>query len=204
MFTKTKIFNVTLSTLLLAKEVDNADTDNSNEVKILNRFYPIALEATLQDLDLDSLSAPITLELIEELENNTWNYVYKFPNNCALLRRLASGFDVDNKSTFIPKRTGIHNAQKVIFTNQYQAVADTIPEDVPLEAFSASAGLALAYNLAFLSAPLLVGKGAKALKRDIKADYVIAKMEAQEVDATENFTYEDPSQRSEFVEARLS
>ena len=203
-FTKTKIFNITLSTLLLAKEVDNADTDKSNEVKVLNRFWDNALEGTLQDLDLDSLSTPIVLELLEELSEGVWNYAYKYPNNCAFLRRLVSGFDLDNKSTHLPKRVSIHNGQRVIFTNEYQASAECIPKDVPLEAFSAPAGLALAYNLAILAAPLLVGKGAKALKRDIKTDYIVAKMEAQEVDATENFNYEDAEQRSEFVEARLS
>lgn len=203
-FTKTKIYNIAFSALLLAKEISNADTDESNEVKVLNTFWETALESTLQDLDLDSLSQPIPLELIEELTDGPWKYAYKFPTNCAFLRRIKSQFETDNRSTHISKRTGIHNGQKAIFTDEYQAVGDCIPKDVPLEAMNAMAGLALAYKLAMLSAPLIVGKGSKALRREIKEDYVVSKLEAQETDSLENFNYESDSQRSEFVEARLS
>ncbi len=203
-FTKTEIYNLALSALLLGEEVSEIDTSTTNSVLVLNRFWDIALQATLQDLDLDSLSQPITLELIEKLENEPWTYVYKYPTNCAFLRRIESLFPTDNKSTHISKRTGIFNGQKAIYTDESEAVGECIPKDAPIEAFNAMAVLAVAYKLAFLSAPLLVGKGAKTLRKEIKEDYVIAKIEAQETDSLENFNYESESQRSELVEARLS
>ena len=66
------------------------------------------------------------------------------------------------------------------------------------------AAMAIAYKLALLSAPLLVGKGAKTLRKEISENYIIAKGEAQETDSLENFNYESDWERSEFVEARLS
>ena len=204
-FTKEEIYNLTLSTLLLSEEVIEISTTKSNNVKILNRFYNIAFQSTLQDLDLDSLSQPITLELIEELpEDHVWDYAYKYPTNCVFFRRIESGVATDNRSTHIAKRTGIHDGQKVIFTNKYQAIAECIPKDVPLEALSPMAALTVSYKLAFLSSPLLVGKGAKTLRKEIREDYAISKLEAQETDVLENFKYESDWQRSEFVEERLS
>ena len=203
-FTKVKIYNTALSALLISREITDVETNTSNDVKNLNIYWDIALESTLQDLDLDSTSQPITLELIEELTDEPWQYAYKYPAKCVFLRRLKSLVPTDTKSTHISKRTGQYNNQKAIFTDEYQAIAECIPKDVPLETLSAMAGLAVAYKLAFLAAPLVVGKGAKTLRKEIKQDYVIAKLEAQETDANENFVYETEWQRSEFVEARLS
>lgn len=204
-FTKEEIYNLALSALLLSDEVIEISTSKSNNISVLNRFYNVAFQSTLQDLDLDCLSQPIPLELIEELTDDpVWQYVYKYPSNCAFLRRIESGFAVDRKSTHISKRTGLHNGQKAIFTNESQAVAECIPKDAPLEALSPMAAMAIAYKLALLSAPLMVGKGAKTLRKEINENYIIAKTEAQETDKLENFNYESDWQRSEFVEARLS
>lgn len=204
-YTKEEIYNLALSALLLSEEVTEISTSKSNNIKILNRFYPIALKATLQDLDLDGLSETVTLELIEELPtDHKWRYAYKYPTNCALFRRIDTERLTDTKSTFINKKTGIYNGQKVIYTNEYQATIEYIPKDVPLEYMDAMAGLALAYKLAELSAPLLVGKGAKKLREEIRALYVTYKLDAQETDMTENMVMEPDWQRSEYVEERLS
>lgn len=204
--TKPKIYNLALSALLLAKQVIDTETDKSNEVKVLNLHYDIALETTLQDLDLDSLSMPVTLELLANLDDDTipWQYVYKYPSNCTYFRRIVSGQVTDNKSTHIAKRVALYDGEKAIFTDEITAQAEIIPTAVPLEALSGMAGMAVAYQLAYLSAPLIVGKGAKSLREIIMRDYLVAKSEAQEIDATENFNYESDWQRSEFVQARLS
>lgn len=202
-YTKVKIYNLALSALMLAKEVVEIDTDRSNEVRVLNTHWDVALESTLKDLDLDILSTPIELELIEELDEGPWGYAYKYPTNCAHLRRIVSGFLTDNNRTHIAKRVAMYEGQKAIFTNEDVAVAECIPNDIPLAALSSMAGMALAYKLAYLSAPLVVGKGSKNLRDDLQKAYVIAKAEAQEDDSAENFMFESDDIRSEFVAARL-
>ena len=201
---KPKIYNLTLSALLLSREVTDIATDKSNEVRILNTHYDIAFESTLQDLDLDQLSTPITLELIEKLTTGPWDFVYKYPTDCAFFRRIESGVITDNNSTHIPKRTGIFKGQAAIFTDEDKAIGECIPKTVPLNALNAMAVLALAYKLAFLSAPLIVGKGSKKLRESLQRDYLIAKGESQEMDSRENFMYEPEHLRSEWVRARLS
>lgn len=203
-FTKTQLYNLTFSSLMLSRQVSDVTSDTSNEVKTLNNFYQIALQSTLQDLDLDSTSQSAPLELIDELDNGPWKYVYKYPSNCAFFRRIESCAPTDNSDTFIPKRTGVYNGQKVIYTNEYDAVADYIPSDISLALLSPMAGLTVAYKLAMLSAPLLVGKGSKTLIDQLQMLYALSKSQAQEADGFENFNYDSPIVRSEFVSARMT
>jgi len=203
-FSKTKIYNLALSALLLSREVDNVETSKDREVKILNVHYDTAIQSTLQDLDLDSTSEEVTLELLETLSEGPWTYVYKYPSDCSFFRRIKSGCEIDNRTSHIPKKVKMYKNQKVIFTNEVNAIAELIPEDVNLAHLGSMTALCIAYRLAFLSAPLIVGKGAKTLRRDILELYTLTKSDAQENDARENFNYETDWQRSEFVEVRLS
>lgn len=204
-FTKEQIYNLALSALLLSEEVTNIASQKSNNISILNRFYDIAFQSSLQDMDLDALSTPITLELIEALpSDHLFTYAYKYPSNCVFLRRLENGVRVDRRSTHITKRVGMYEGQKAIFTDQFQAVAECIPKDIPLDALNPMAIMTVSYKLAFLSAPLVVGKGAKKLRDSLRGDYALAKHEAQETDSRENFNYDADYERSEFVEERIS
>jgi len=203
MYSKAEIYNLALGALLLNRQVLNTETDKSNQVKVLNIHYPVALNTTLSDLNLTSTAVQVTAALVAEDPNDLWLYAYKYPDNCVLFRRLQSPVVKDNPSTFLPKQVGIHEGVKVIFTNQLDAVIEYIPKDVILSHLSAAAGLALAYKLAVLSAPLIVGKGADTLRKSITTMYVVQKAEAQEKDRNENFVYDDPEVESEFVQARL-
>ena len=93
---------------------------------------------------------------------------------------------------------------KVVFTNQQDAIFEYISTNVPIESLSAMAGMAVAYRLAMMSAPLITGKGAKALLDNLKTSYAATKAEAQEHDRNENFEFVDASIRSEFVKERTS
>lgn len=201
---KSQIYNLALSALMLDKEVIEPSTDKSSVVRVLNTHYEIALSSTLEDLDLDSLSTDIALELIENLTGEIWEYVYKYPVNCAFLRRIKSEYIVDNRFSHIPKKTGLYKGQSAIYTNKFEAIAKCIPNDLNISALSVMAAMAVSYKLAFLSAPLITGKGAVKLRKDIEDHYIIAKHEAQEKDSRENFNYEDDASRSEFVTERLS
>lgn len=202
MYTKAQIFNLALGAMLLSRRIINTDTETSNENAVLNTHYDVAFQATLEDLDLDSTSTQATLALLEEDPTDHWLYAYAYPSDCVFLRRIQSSAKTDCRSTHIEKRTAIHNGAKVIFTDQEDAVVEYISKNIPLSSLSATVGLAIAYRLAMLSAPLVTGKGAAKLVADIQAKYLIAKMEAQEQDRRENFNFEDDDVSSEFVAAR--
>ena len=208
MYTKEKIFNLALGALLLQRQINNAETEKSNEANVLRSHWEVALFSTLEDLDLDETSSPVPLELIDVYPNAQWNFVYKYPTNCAFFRRVQSCFVMDNRTTHISKRVGVYTKDgltlKAIFTNKENAVGECVMKDIPLSILSANAGIAVYLKLAMLSSALVVGKGAARLIKDIETRYVIAKSKAQEKDSRENFNFESDALQSEFVEARTT
>lgn len=204
MFTKAQIFNLALGALLLQRRVIDADSDTSNEGKVLQTHWPTAWASALQDMDLDGTSTQLTLELIAENPNDLWTYAYKYPVDCVFFRRIQSLAQTDNRRTHIAKRVGVHSGQKVIFTHASEAVGEYISINTPFTALNSSAGLAVAYRLAILSAPLITGKGAEKLRKDLEERYIVLKAEAQEQDRRESFVFNDEYVESEFVDTRLS
>jgi hypothetical protein len=203
-YSKAQIYNLALGVLLLSRRIIDVDTDTTNECKILNLHYDIALAATLADLDLDSTSTQVAASLLEEQPTDLWLYSYSYPSDCALLRRIQNSVTVDNSYTHIPKRVSILDGVKVILTNQVDAILEYVSTDVPISSLSPMAGMAVAYRLAILSAPLVTGKGAKALIESIQKNYALVKAEAQEHDRNENFEFVDPIVTSDFVRERTT
>ncbi len=210
MYAKADIFNIALNALLLTNQVVDADTDTSKQATVLRQMYPIALNKTLADLDLNRTSTYFELELLSDDPDeigDLWYYAYKYPSNTVKFRRIVSSVRQDNTNTKIPFETGTltiaTTAQSVVYTNQIDAIASVIAKDVPLSSLNASAGLALGHQLAFLSSSLIVGKGAKELKKQLLDLYVGFKAEAQELDLEENPDTTPDEFQSEFVSARL-
>lgn len=203
MYTKATIFNLAKSALLLTTgNIADADTDTSTEGRIFRLHYDIALEATLEDLDLDSLSTQENLELLAEDPNNLWAFAYKYPSKCAFFRRIQSSVRKDGEDTHIEKVVRQYDGQRAIFTDQEEAIGEYIRRDVSLNQLPANAALCLAHRLAWLSAPLIVGVGANDLKEEIQKDYMIFKAAALAKDRRENENYMNPEIESSFVAHR--
>lgn len=214
MYTKAKIFNLALQALLLNRQIVDTNSDKSNEAKILTEQWDVAFKTALFDMDLDSTASDQALELLHDFTKDPptsngqpaprWSYVYKYPDKCAFFRRIVSCSVNDDKFSHNPKRVMIYNGKKGIFCDVASAIGEYIPIDFPLQTLSAPAGHAIALRLAWQSAPLIVGKGAKSLRETIKTDYAIAKAEAQAMDERESFSFQDDANLSEFVKVRMS
>lgn len=204
MYSKAQIYNLALGALLLTRQISDTDTDLSNECKVLNIHFDTAFRATLEDLDCDSTSTQAPLALIATCPVKDWKYAYLYPVDCAFLRRIQSCYRTDNRYSHIPKLTRILNNQKVILTNQCDAIVEYISVNVPLPTLSANIAMAIAYKLALLSAPLIAGKGSVQLRAQIQQLYISTKAEAQAMDRNENFNFTDPAVDSEFVAVRTT
>ncbi len=209
--TKAQIYNLTLGLLLLNRRVTNPDTESGTEVRVLNTHWETALEMALADMDLDSTASQVTLELLEDMTDDTdparlWNYAYYYPDNCAILRRLRSKVVTDNRYSHIPKQVQIYMGEKCILTNEAEAVADYITKDfdVLVNTLNSATGMAIACKLAEMAAPLITGKGAKKLVDDVRMKYAGYKAQAQRFDQQENFNFNEPETESEFVAERTS
>jgi len=202
-YTKEKIYNLAFGLLLLQRQTADTATDTSNEVKVLNTHWDIALETALTDMDLGSTSSDATLALIRTNPTDDWLYSYTYPATCVHLRRIKSSALKDNKTTRILLRVLTVSGVKTIYTNEVNAVAEIIPNNVSIATLGADAVLCIAARLAILGAPLIVGRGARTLREEIEKKYVVAKAEAQERDHRENFNFDDDIVDSEFVQARM-
>lgn len=203
MYTKTELYNLALGALLLSKKIVNADTDESTEKNILDTNFNSALYSTLEDLDLNRTADSMVLELIAEDPDDHWSFVYKYPNRAAFIRRIVSSVKKDNEDSRIPLKIGMYEGQLAIFTNQEDAEVEFVDKSIPLTALSTNAGLAVAYKLASMCSPLLVGKNTNNLKTSILEQYNYYKIEAQRHDYMENFSYETPEEQSSFVRSRM-
>ena len=204
MFSKTRIFNLSLNALLLSAQVKEADTDQSTVAKTLRQFYDLSFNGALIDMDLDSTSDSIILVLKESLPNTRWDFVYEFPTRAVHLRRIESIHRRDDEQTFIAKKVSIHLGKPSIFTDQVDACGEFIVNDMDLNSMPENVGETIALRLAINAATLLVGKGAKSLKQTLKEDYVVSKSEAQEQDRNQNLNMQTDEQRSSWVKERLS
>ncbi len=204
MFTKEKIFNLALGALLLSRRIVDATQENSNECVVLNTHWETALYAALEDMDLDSTSSQLTLALLETAPDDypEWTYVYDYPTTCLILRRIKSCVVKDNRNTRIPLKVAMRSGNKCIFTNESEAIIECVERNIDLSTLTANTGLAIAYRLAILASPLIVGKGADKVRKEIEGKYLLAKSEAQEHDARENMNYDADEVTSEFVAAR--
>ena len=202
MYTKTKLFNLTLNMLLLKKEVANSEEDSA-DARTLRTTWDAALFSTLAKMDLNRTKETKDLELLVNEPNDLWLYAYKYPSNCLRIRRLVSTERKDDESTKIEYETGLYNGQSVIFTDEYQAVIEYIPNDFALSNLNVHGGLAVAAKHAYLAAPLLIGKESIKIRQQLKEDFTIYVLEAQELDSSENLTFDSPALLSPLVRARL-
>jgi hypothetical protein len=204
MFAKADIFNLALNELLLVRRITNADTDTSNEAKVLLTNYNMAFWSTLETMDLNATSTQAVLALVATCPIKHWKYAYQYPADCVFFRRIQSHVVVDCKATHHPKLVGVFNGQRVIFANHDCAIGEYIPNSISESMLPATAALAVAQRLAILSAPLVTGKGAAALIQAIEKKFVQTKADAQALDARENFNFVSEQIESEFVLERTS
>lgn len=204
MYDKTKIFNLALSALYLQKRLSNADTDNSTEALTLNNLWETAFFSALQEMDLDSTSSTKELELVTLDPNKFWKYAYKYPTDCKFLRRIVSCYVTDDEYTNIDRKIEIMDGQKVILTNQQEAMIEYISSNVPMASLSAEAALFISYKLAKLATPLIVGKNSQEVMKTLERNYQMALLDAQEKDALETTIYQPEWMKSGLAKARLS
>lgn len=196
------IFNIALQALLIDYQTTDVWNDTDKRVKTLRTFWPLVRSKVLADLDLNKTATKVKLELLSDKTHPHWEYVYKYPTNCAKFRRVVSPFATDNSMTRVACATETVAGVAAVVTNEFDAWGEIQPIDGTLSAVNPSAGMCMGLMLAFTASALIVGKGAKDIKRDIMTEYTLMKAEAQEDDQNENVDSTTDEFKSEFVQAR--
>lgn len=154
---KVSICNKALSMLGVGKEIQNLESERSEESRSCRMFYSNALESTLRDFAWPFAKRTVTLELIQDYYSTEWRYAYRYPAMTALFRRIPSGNVIDTEETKIPHEIASDSGGLLVLTNQPSAKGE-ITRLIDNPAFyPADFVAALACRLAYYIAPRVTG-----------------------------------------------
>lgn len=152
-----KICNLALSHLGIGKEIEDLETDTSQEAEACRLFFTVAQDVTLRGFPWPFATKIEALDLVEELTADTdeWGYSYRYPSDCLKLRRVISGMRNDSPQSKVPYDVGRDDTGQLVFCDETDAIMEytyreTDPSKYPIDFI-----MALSYFLAHLIAPRL-------------------------------------------------
>jgi len=201
MSSKTEISNMAISHLGIGKEIANLDTEKSEEANACRRFFKIAAESTLGDIDWTFATKFLTLNLIEECPfAEEWKYAYRYPTDCLNLRRILSGIRNDTSKTRVVFKLSRDGNGQIILTDQEVAVAEYTENLGSTAFYTPEFTLALSFRLAALIAPRITGGDPFQAKEDMLRLYDLEIKNAKKKNINEETSDNRPE--SEFITVR--
>lgn len=201
MYSETEIANLALSHLGHGKELADIDTDVGAVPSALRRFYDIARKQTFRAFPWSFARKFYTLNLVEENPTTEWTYSYRYPSDCLAFRKILSGTRRDNRETRIKYELASDDDGKLIYSDEASAVGEYTRDITDGQFYSEDFVMAMSYRLAYLIAPRVAGIDAASLRREMKAMFEEAIVEAQGMDLNEQSFDEEPE--AENIRARL-
>lgn len=200
MASKTEIANLAISHLGVGKEISNLETDRGEEASACRRYYDIAREQTLSDINWNFATRFAVLGLIETTPNTEWDYSYRYPTNCLELRRILSGLRNDTQKSRVPFKIISDEAGKIIYTDEQNAQVEYTFNVQDVNLFSPEFLMALSFRLAYLIAPRLSKGDPFKSKQDMLALYDMEIGYAKKKNMNEET--QDQAPESEFIRTR--
>lgn len=200
MASETEIANLAISHLGVGKEIQNLETDKSEEAAACRRFYDICRDASLRDFPWPFCTRIVALGLVEEEPSSEWAFSYRYPSNAWKLRRILSGARNDDRQSRVPYKVYSDDDGQLIYTDKEEAELEFTVKETNPERFSPDFIMFLSLRLAAMIAPRLTRgdpfkMGARALQ---VYEYEASKARATAV----NEQQDEENPESEFVRGR--
>jgi hypothetical protein len=144
-----------ISHLRIGKEIGNVDTERSEEANAIRRFFDVAREKVLRDFRWPFATKFVALGLVEEDPTTEWQYSYRYPSDCLLIRRVISGTRNDSRNSRIPYIVTQDDAGWLIYTDRQDAEIEYTKNETITSMWPADFVTAFSYYLASLAAPRL-------------------------------------------------
>ncbi len=207
-FSNTEICNMALSHLGTGKEISDLETEKSQEASACRRFYSVALEFVLRDFDWGFARKQVSLALVDTFSQGSgseFSYSYRYPNACAKIRKIMSGFRQDTESSRVVFQESSDAVGKLLLTNapasvQYPLFVEITRNDQSPEVWPPDFVMAISYMLASLIAPRLTSGDPMKLGDKALQKYFVWKSKAEANDLSESVP--DIPYDSEFVRVR--
>ncbi len=199
----TEICNMAISHLGSAKEIEDLETEKSQEASVCRRFYDTALAKVLRDYPWNfstkfaNLALETTFENYQEFE---YHYAYRYPTDCVMIRRILSGARVDTDQSAVPFRLGSDNAGQLIYSDMPLAKVEYTFFNDEADSYPPDFVMAFSYLLASMIAPRLTNGDPFKLGATVLQKYFLALSEAQKGNEMERRP--DEMYDSEFIRVR--
>jgi len=118
MSSTTEIANLAISHLGIGKEIQNLDTDNSEEAVACRRYFETSLKAVFRAYNWSFANRIATLNLVETNPNNEWTYSYRYPSDALKLIKIQSGTRIESKGTRVVYKLSGDDTAKLILTDE--------------------------------------------------------------------------------------
>lgn len=164
MATVTQICNLALGHLGASKTVANADTENSAEANTFRRFYETVRDATLKDFNWPFATNYAALGLVSTDPTIEWGYAYQYPSDCMNMQRILSGNRNEVVDEMIRFKISRVSGQKVVLSDEPNAVAQYTVKITDPEEFTPDFVLALSFHLAFMMGPHIAKSDTKLIE----------------------------------------
>lgn len=128
------ICNLALSHIGASKEIQNLESDKSEEATVCRRFYTFALKEAQRDFPWSFCNViGFALALVETDPNDEFGYSYRYPSDCEFFKRILSGIRNDTRQSRVHYRIGRDETGKLIYTDKENATCEyTTFEDNPV------------------------------------------------------------------------
>jgi hypothetical protein len=97
----TEIANVGLRHLGTGQHIDDLDTDQSEEARVMRDIYQPTLEELLQRFNWWFATKYAIMNLVSLYPNQEWAFSYRMPNDCLNFKRIWNGFHTDDAKNMI-------------------------------------------------------------------------------------------------------
>lgn len=199
-YTRTEIANFALSHIGTGKQISDLDTESSNEAKLCRRFYEISRDSTLKDFQWGFATQYADLALVSENPTIEWNYSYRYPSDCVLVRRILSGIRNETRQSRVSFKITRDSSGRLIYTDEQSACVEYTQRVTDSGQYPDDFVLALSYRLShYIISGLTTGDTSK--RRDN-----IFKLYLQELSLARMGSYneEQPDELpdSEFIRVR--
>lgn len=168
MASETEICNLALSHLGSGKEIANL-SERSQEAAACRRFYESSRDLVLREYHWPFARRIIAVGLVQQNPNSEWGFSYRYPSDCASIRRILSGLRTDNAASRVPFLIGQDADGQLIYTDQGSAEIEYTKKETNTDRYPPDFVMALSLRLAAYIAPRITAgdpfkMGARALQ----------------------------------------
>lgn len=151
----TVIANLAITHLGIGKTIENLTSERSTEAVACKRYFEETRKRVLRDFPWPFATAIETLNLVAEDPNEEWNYSYRYPSNCLMIRKLQSGIRNDTRQSRVPYRVSRDTSGLLILTDEQNAIIEYTFDEQDYARYPSDCIMAFSVMLAVYIAPAL-------------------------------------------------